>query len=165
MPRVPINWLTNLPLVLPEPQVITQAPWRSRFPVYGTKYEVSPTPLTLRPACRPGERCNVRDWDEYFWQAQLHGLGDYVDGNLGNMQDLSIDVSVKLPKSVVEAARIAPSLAKEFPKYAHKLQEESARVTGTVDAINIGLQTLGVSLIVGGIITVLLLREKPKNKE
>lgn len=33
MPRVPINWLTNLPLVLPEPQpqVGTQVPWRSRF--------------------------------------------------------------------------------------------------------------------------------------
>ena len=79
------------------------------------------------------------------------------------MGDLAISVDVKIPRSITEAAKIAPSIAHEFPKYAHEFQKETARVTGTVDAINIGLQTLGVSLVVGGIIAILLLREKPKN--
>lgn len=76
--------------------------------------------------------------------------------------DLSIDVQVKIPKSLTEAAKIVPSLAKTFPQYAHEFQKETQRVTGVADAVNITVQTLGVALIFGGVIVALLLREKKK---
>ena len=75
---------------------------------------------------------------------------------------MGIGVDIKIPKAVTEAARLAPSIAKEFPAYAHKLQEEAARVTGTVDAVNIGIQAIAVAGIFGGIVLVLLMREKGK---
>jgi hypothetical protein len=85
----------------------------------------------------------------------------YGPDNFG-MNDLSIDVAVKLPGSIVTAAKIIPSLSKQFPAYAHEFQKETARVTGTVDAINIGLQSVAVAGIFGVIIFALLSREKGK---
>ncbi len=76
--------------------------------------------------------------------------------------DLAIDVKVGLPKSVVEAAKLAPSIARQFPAYAHEFQKETARVSGVADAVNITVQTLGVGLLFGGIVIALLMREKKK---
>ena len=152
----PVNFALDLPLLLPpKPAPTTVVPWRSsRLQPYG---RIPMTPITVLPAlgCRSGERCDTNEWHSF------KGLGDCVDG-IG-LSALGISVDVKIPKAITEAAKLAPSIAHQFPAYAHELQKESAKVTGTVDAINIGLQSLGVALIFGGIITVLILREKPKN--
>ncbi len=148
MPRLPVNWLVNLPLVLPPKSAVSQVPYRHKsLPLYMQYLRAGPA--DTGPYELPIERM----------VSQVLGLGDYVDG----VGDLAISVDVKIPKSVSEAARILPSVAHQFPAYAHEFQKETAKITGTVDAINIGLQTLGISLVVGGIIAVLLLREKPKN--
>jgi hypothetical protein len=89
---------------------------------------------------------------------KLHGFSDYVDG----LGDLAISVDVKIPKPITEAAKILPSIAHQFPQYAKELEKQAAAVTGTVDAVNIGLQSLGVAVIFGGIIFILLSREKGK---
>ena len=68
-PRIPINWLTNLPLVLPGPQVMTQVPWRSKFFI----------PQGVNPNSPIGEPQPVR----MFGKA-LYGLEDYVDGVKGS---------------------------------------------------------------------------------
>ncbi len=147
MPRLPVNWLVNLPLVLPPKSAVSQVPYRHKsLPLYMQYLRAGPA--DMGPYELPIERM----------VSQVLGLGDYVDG----VEGLGIDVSIKIPKAVTEAARLAPSIAHQFPLYAREFQKETAKVTGTVDAINIGLQTLGVSLIVGGIVAVLLLREKPK---
>ncbi len=77
---------------------------------------------------------------------------------------LSFDLNVHLPKAVTEAAKLAPSIAKQLPSYAHQFQTETARVQGVADAVNVTVQSLGVALLFGGIATVLLLREKKKKE-
>ena len=78
------------------------------------------------------------------------------------MGDLSLDVKVKLPGPVTQALKLAPSIAKEAPKYLHQLEKQTAKAESAVDSINLTIQTLGVALVFGGIITVLLMREKSK---
>lgn len=138
------------------PQVlgIPPTPWQFGSPRTPLPWQAVPTggytpPDTIDPSGNP------------YPATGTFGLEDYVDG-IGDLSTMGISVDVKIPRAITEAAKIAPSIARQFPAYAHELQKESARVTGTVDAINIGLQTLGVSLVVGGIVAVLLLRERPK---
>lgn len=79
-----------------------------------------------------------------------------------NMGDLSIDVSVKIPKPVTEALKLLPSLAKVAPLYTRQAEKQVARAESAIDAVNLTVQTLGVALVFGGIIAVLLFREKGK---
>lgn len=69
MQRIPINWLTNLPLVLPGPQVQTQVPWRS------SKF--------LKPIFEGGPMMPLQDVRKIG--KGLYGLEDYVDGMSGNV--------------------------------------------------------------------------------
>ncbi len=81
---------------------------------------------------------------------------------LAGMDDLSISVDVKIPKPVTEALKLAPSFAKILPQYAHEAEKQTAKAESAVNSINLTIQTLGVALVFGGIIAILLLREKGK---
>lgn len=80
------------------------------------------------------------------------------------MGALGISVSVKLPKPVTEALKLAPSIAKTLPQYTRQVETQVVKAEAAIDAVNLTVQTLGVALVFGGIITVLLLREKSANK-
>ncbi len=75
---------------------------------------------------------------------------------------LGISVKVSLPGPIVQAAKLAPSIAHELPAYAHEFQKETARVAGIADAVNVTVQTIAVGALFAGIGIVLLLREKKK---
>ncbi len=81
---------------------------------------------------------------------------------LSGLSDLSLDVSVKIPKPVTEALKLLPSAAKILPQYAREAEKQTARAESAIDSINLTVQTLGVALVFGGIIAILLLREKEK---
>ncbi len=67
---------------------------------------------------------------------------------------------VKIPKPVTEALKLAPSIAQQFPRYAREAEKQTAKAEAAIDSINLTIQTLGVALVFGGIIAVLLMREK-----
>lgn len=74
--------------------------------------------------------------------------------------DMGIDVSVKIPKPVTDALKLLPSLAQQAPKYTQEIEKQAASASAAVDAVNLTVETLGIALVFGGIIAVLLLREK-----
>ncbi len=84
----------------------------------------------------------------------------YIGPN--NLGAMGISVHVSLPKPVTEALKLAPSIAKIAPLYAREVEKQTAKAESAVDAVNLTVQTLGVALVFGGIIAVLLMREKGK---
>ncbi len=86
-------------------------------------------------------------------------MREYRSNAFGN---LGIDVAVKLPKPLTEALKLAPSVAKALPLYAREAEKQTAKAEGAINSINLTIQTLGVALVFGGIIAILLLREKGK---
>jgi len=78
------------------------------------------------------------------------------------LSGMGISVDVKIPRPVTEALKLAPSLAQQLPKYAHEAEKQTAKAEGAIDSINLTIKTLGVALVFGGIIAILLLREKGK---
>ncbi len=77
---------------------------------------------------------------------------------------LGISVGVKLPKSVTDALKLAPSLAKELPKYTQQAERQIVKAEAAIDSVNLTIQTLGVAVVFGGIIIALLMREKEGKK-
>lgn len=88
----------------------------------------------------------------------MHYIGPNTLGDLG------ISVGVKLPAPVTQALKLAPSLAQQAPKYLHELEKQTSKAESAVDSINLTIQTLGVALVFGGIVAVLLMREKSSKK-
>lgn len=78
--------------------------------------------------------------------------------------DLAISVGIKLPKPLTEALKLAPSISKQLPAYTREAEKQTAKAEAAIDSINLTIQTLGVALVFGGIIAVLLLRERPAKK-
>ncbi len=77
---------------------------------------------------------------------------------------LGISVGVKLPKPLTEALKLAPSIAKQLPSYTREAEKQTAKAEAAIDSINLTIQTLGVAVVFGGIIAVLLMREKSAKK-
>lgn len=73
---------------------------------------------------------------------------------------LGISVGIKLPAPVTTALKLLPSLAQQAPKYTQEVEKQTAKAEAAVDAVNLTVETLGVALVFGGIIAVLLMREK-----
>ncbi len=95
----------------------------------------------------------------------MYHVNPYLPGvSYDGMGSLGVSVSVKIPKPVTEALKLAPSIAKQLPAYTREAERQTAKAEAAIDSINLTVQTLGVAVVFSGIIAVLLLREKPGEK-
>lgn len=81
-------------------------------------------------------------------------------GSCNSLSGLGISVQVKIPKPVTDALKLFPSLARQLPNYTAEAERQTSKAEASIDSINLTMQTLGVAVVFGGVIAVLLLREK-----
>ncbi len=84
-------------------------------------------------------------------------IGNYIPNELG---DLSIDVSVKLPKQVTEFLKQVPNIRQELKQAGTEAEAQASRTLATGESIVRTVQVVGVILAFGAIISAVLLREK-----